>query len=355
MSRIDKFWQEVALEIERTYGKGHPSKWNKRQIDRFLKHMEERVVEKCKGDSEAVSILKLPQVEGIPQCNAVRVPTYHTFRRIFIKKHSTGSPYSQNLFAIFLGYPSVEAYLAVRGITVEESLDNSERTEELKAFQGPRRDQFFRILLKKAYGWMICWMICSTLVHNLFGILKGNVFFPFWRYLFWIPPIVIGIFLNWVGRVFIQHSPSKLKHLSLIWWLGISLQIAINQKIPGWIHFIETAGLFIIGMIGQAGLSTKLSLISDQKSALFNARYHLIAIYKYDINATIFSYFLGLCFGFLFMAIMWIVPDHAIGPYSDNLILFRLNCSMEMLTAFIFISVGFRRLIFRPILTLSMS
>jgi len=200
---------------------------------------------------------------------------------------------------------------------------------------------------------MMFWLVTSVLIHNVHGINKGKLYFLPWLDIFWIPPILIGLFAYVIGVFVLWKTQYDKKAISIIWLLTILVQIYLNQFIPGWYHMIETASLLVIGIVGQISLSTDLMLVIFDKNLAFHEKYRFARLFPFNPNAVILIYFIGLFFGFLMLAIMWITPNNNIASYSDNLEQFKLLCTFEILTAFVLISIGYRRLILKPVLRLS--
>jgi len=112
MNKLYKFWENIALDLQEEYGKGHPSTWDKSRIEDFLVHFEKKVLERCQNDKSLCKILGLGNKNGQVLFNSIKVPSYSTFRRIFLKRTSKGKSYTRNLLAIYLGYQSFDDYLS---------------------------------------------------------------------------------------------------------------------------------------------------------------------------------------------------------------------------------------------------
>lgn len=358
MKQLEQFWQHVASDIQKNYQKGHPSQWKQGKINRFLVHFEDKLKERCQENEKLIKGLDLFVKDGEVQFNGMRVPSYYTFHRIFKKKTSTGSYFYQNQFAIYLGYDSFENYATAKGLQglLEDATDkekNSEREKEQDLTQQDLeagRAIFIKNALLKSFKWMIIWLTGSQLVHNIIGTFKDIPISKWWYYIFWLPPIVVGLIVHYFGKQVIKRKEEKVMFLSVIWWIGIGSQIFINQYIPNYLHVIEATSIFIIGIIGQIGLSSQLVFIANDILAWQNQKHQFIRLFEYNLNLAVFTYIIGIFFGLLLAAFIWVIPSEHIRTHFEHVETFRLVRTLEIIIGIILISIGVRKLIFKPIL-----
>ena len=120
MKRVEKFWEQIAFDIEKEYKNGHPSTWEKEDIEIFRMRFGERLQLKCKQRPHFIEFLKLPiNAKGKPELN---IPSYDTFRRIFITKESNGKNYTRHLFAIYLDFQSFQDYIDKNEIKITKKV-----------------------------------------------------------------------------------------------------------------------------------------------------------------------------------------------------------------------------------------
>ena len=127
--------------------------------------------------------------------------------------------------------------------------------------------------------------------------------------------------------------------------------IVINQYIPRWFSIIQTGGLLVDGIMGQLSFSTKLFYAVNADDVVVNGQKGYINIYNYSVDVAIGIYFIGLFFGFLFIAAGWLIPVSNIKQYSQDLVLFRTYSTTEMIISFMLISIGYRKLVIKPLLS----
>ncbi|MCG8331956.1 MAG: ATP-binding protein [Chitinophagales bacterium] len=108
---MDFFWSQIALDIAVQNENGHPSNWNKKQIDIFLKNFRKALLIKCQCDNKFIRLFNLPTKDGNVNYGALTIPSYYTFRRIFITKKSNSASHYRNLFAIYFNYDSAHDYI----------------------------------------------------------------------------------------------------------------------------------------------------------------------------------------------------------------------------------------------------
>ena len=124
---VDWFWEDISIKIEKEYGKGHPSKWKKGQIDIFIAHLLEKVVLFCSVKPKAYNNCKIHKNHHEETLISL---SYYTFRRIFVTKESGGKLYTKNIFAAYFGYESFEDYM--NGNYEELLLENDSADKEKK-------------------------------------------------------------------------------------------------------------------------------------------------------------------------------------------------------------------------------
>ena len=140
---IVKFWDAIANDIEKKYKRGHPGTWSKRDIDLFIPVLLQEVINACKKDESKAENCKIPFINGKYHYSNLSI-SYDTIRRILLKRVSGGQPETQEMFAIYVGASSVQAYLDEKGITV----DNNERRDEEYIFSSNRLGNIYFELLK---------------------------------------------------------------------------------------------------------------------------------------------------------------------------------------------------------------
>ncbi len=338
------YWESVAEQIEKKFDKGHPKNWNQEEIQIFLHHFEEKLAEIVRKDPQKAALCGVPFVKGRYEVRAWQTISPSTFRKIFQYKKSAGKVTTKNQFAIYLGHPSFAAYANSLDITFPE---------KKKPATTHQKERFRKISLLTTFRWMMAWLVVSALMHNVIGIIKGDMRQHLWCYLFWIPAVVIGIFGFYISKHALGRTTQKLQLISMLWWTSIFSLMFFNQFLPNWIHLVQFAGLFWIGIIGQLSISTRLVFLAGSDIALFNHKYRFIAHPVYNINVALVAYLFGLCFGLLFVAIMWVIPSSLLDQYSNDSWLFRSYATIEMILSFLLISAGYRKLVFNPIFFLN--
>ena len=340
-----KYWESVANVIEESFKHGALKQWDESTISIFLIHLENTVRAKLSEDPEMAERCGVPYIKGRYAIEQWRTIDSSTFRRIFIYRKSSGSKQTRQQFAIYLGYTSFEEFC------IKNSIVSKKDKEKVEL---PKKDYtavLKRIALPKVFNWMLLWLLTSLLLHNILGIFKGNLSYPIWIKIFWIPPLAViatMFFFKWFAGI----VKKQLLFYSILWWTGIVVSIILNQYIPGWIHFVLISSVMIIGIIGQIGLSTNLAIVSNKKVADFNNKNRLIRLDRFSVNTAIQSYIISLCFGLLLIALMWLVQDETISDYrskSQTLAQFRVYVSIEMIVSFALLTVGFKKLILNPL------
>ena len=361
MNQLQQFWQHVASDIQTTYQKGHPSNWKQGKINRFLIHFEDRLKERCQENDKLIQGLDLFVKDGEIQFNRLKVPSYDTFRRIFKTKESRGSFYYRNQFSIYLGYNSFDDYALAKGLNelLEGTTDNQQDIEEGEKAQVEQNFEADKVLfIKNAlltnFKWMLLWLTGSVLIHNTFGIIKDETDQLFWYYIFWLPPLLIGLTLYHSGVQLIKKGKDELKLVSIIWWLGVICQIIVNQYIPAYWHVIDPTSIFMIGTVGQISLAGQLVFIARDVDAFTNLKHQFVRLFTFNVNMAMLAYILGIFVGLLLTALIWIVPS-AYFEYEDTPLKFRLQRTFETITGIILISIGYWKLIFKPILFLNVN
>jgi len=125
MKRSEKFWEQVAFDIESSYKNGHPKEWKQDEIEIFIAKMHQRLKVKCQSNLSIAQILKCWNDNSSKvEIENLETLSYDTFRRIFITKKSPGSKSNRNKFAIYLGYNSYAHYIN------EKNINDDPKTEE---------------------------------------------------------------------------------------------------------------------------------------------------------------------------------------------------------------------------------
>lgn len=97
-----KFWELIAIDIERSFGKGNPSNWGTPKIRLFLLDLEDKLHTYYRGSTKTANENE----------SSLEPISSSTFRRIFISKGSkNGQVRTRNIFANYLGYDSCEEYI----------------------------------------------------------------------------------------------------------------------------------------------------------------------------------------------------------------------------------------------------
>jgi len=105
------FWDTIAQLIEAQYERGHPSTWQKPQIDSFLEDFHAKLLLICKVDLEKAARCGIEPIKG--QITQGPTITYWSFRKIFLKGQSGGRATTKEMFALYIGYNSVDDLLKV--------------------------------------------------------------------------------------------------------------------------------------------------------------------------------------------------------------------------------------------------
>lgn len=114
MAEIQQFWNAIAGAIQEKFGNGHPETWNKYKITTFLTDFSTDLGQICSQD-ERKAILCGAKKNRAGELSPPTI-TYHSFRRIFITKESSGHPSTREMFAIYLGYDSAHDFMLQKGI-----------------------------------------------------------------------------------------------------------------------------------------------------------------------------------------------------------------------------------------------
>ncbi|CAM1360781.1 hypothetical protein TPENAI_20062 [Tenacibaculum litopenaei] len=107
-----RFWDEIAEDIQKKYGKGHPSTWKRSNFESFLSHLEEELMEITKDKKNLANLCDIDHSKTNNHWKAFD-PT--TLENIFRYKKNGGKR-SKNVFAIYLGYNSADDYCVKKGI-----------------------------------------------------------------------------------------------------------------------------------------------------------------------------------------------------------------------------------------------
>ncbi|WP_421796080.1 hypothetical protein [Haliscomenobacter sp.] len=114
MAEIQQFWNAIAEAIQEKFGNGHPETWNKYKITIFLTDFSTKLGQLCSQD-ERKAILCGAKKNRAGELTPPTI-TYHSFRRIFITKESSGNRSTREMFAIYLGYDSAHDFMVQKGI-----------------------------------------------------------------------------------------------------------------------------------------------------------------------------------------------------------------------------------------------
>lgn len=109
---LEHYWVHIAKGIEATYHHGNPYEWSKTKMDSFIIHFKEQVIGQIEWNKSLADPLGIKTAKGTINYSHLGIPKYTTLWRIFNKRDRNSSDYNQRLFAIYFGYPSVEAYIA---------------------------------------------------------------------------------------------------------------------------------------------------------------------------------------------------------------------------------------------------
>lgn len=131
MAEIQQFWNAIAEAIQEKFGNGRPETWNKYKITAFLADFSTNLGQICSQDERKATLCKVKK----NRAGEITPPTitYHSFRRIFITKESSGHQSTREMFAIYLGYDSAHDFLMQKGIrTANEPDDDTSLTRSKK-------------------------------------------------------------------------------------------------------------------------------------------------------------------------------------------------------------------------------
>lgn len=114
MPEIQQFWNAIAEAIQEKFGNGRPETWNKYKITTFLADFSTKLGQICSQDEHKAILCRVKKNRS----GEITPPTitYHSFRRIFITKESSGHPSTREMFAIYLGYDSAHDFMLQKGI-----------------------------------------------------------------------------------------------------------------------------------------------------------------------------------------------------------------------------------------------
>ncbi len=121
MAITEKFWEQIALDIQEQYKNGHPTHWKKQDIHLFLSKLENQIISFCQKSTEKADTLKIPKnKKGKYNFDAFNTISYHTFRRIFVTKESLGKENTCHQFAIYFGFDSFQDYVNAKELKNEK-------------------------------------------------------------------------------------------------------------------------------------------------------------------------------------------------------------------------------------------
>jgi hypothetical protein len=114
MAEIQQFWNAIALAIQEKFENGRPETWNKYKITTFLVDFSTQLGQVCSQDEHKAMLCGVKKNKA----GEITAPsiTYHSFRRIFITKESSGNRSTREMFAIYLGYDSAHDFMVQKGI-----------------------------------------------------------------------------------------------------------------------------------------------------------------------------------------------------------------------------------------------
>lgn len=146
MDTLEKYWEEIARLIAESSGGDHPANWNKFKIDAFLQDFNRRLEVLCQDDPRKAALCGIAGVKG----NGIQNPgiSYFSFRRIFITRESTGNKSTREMFAIYLGFDSMNDFMAQKNIPVYSKPEKSvPRNEAAVSFKDQGRIRIFAPLV----------------------------------------------------------------------------------------------------------------------------------------------------------------------------------------------------------------
>ena len=131
MKRVEKFWEQVAFDIESIYKNGHPKEWKRDEVEIFIAKMHQRLKAMCQSKPSIAKTLKCWNKESSKsEIENLETLSYDTFRRIFRTKESPGSISNRNKFSIYLGYNSYTHYINEKNINDDPKIEEEEGSEE---------------------------------------------------------------------------------------------------------------------------------------------------------------------------------------------------------------------------------
>jgi len=146
MSVIEQYWEAVARLIAERSGGEHPKGWSKYKIDAFLLDFHQQLVAIGRDNPQKAALCGIAAVKG----GDVQSPgfSYYSFRRIFITKESTGNRTTREMFAIYLGFHSMDDFLVRHNIVAEPTpLRAGVHSADFVARPGDKRRQRWWMLL----------------------------------------------------------------------------------------------------------------------------------------------------------------------------------------------------------------
>lgn len=146
MKVIEKYWEEVARLIAERSGGEHPKGWSKYKIDAFLLDFHKRLEAICRDDPHKATLCGIAAVKG----GEVQSPgfSYYSFRRIFITKESAGNRTTREMFAIYLGFHSMDDFLVRNDIVADPTpLRAGVHSADFVARPGNKQRQWLWVLL----------------------------------------------------------------------------------------------------------------------------------------------------------------------------------------------------------------
>lgn len=157
-----------------------------------------------------------------------------------------------------------------------------------------------------------------------------------------------------VIRIFPALILNRFWAINLLWWMAIALSIFIQQMAQDFFHLIHSGSLFIIAIVGQVAISTRVICLSTGTSRNHPSYLQYLRLSRLDTNWVLVAYAACLGFAGIITMLIWIVPRESLETLfrqtpDFGFKQYRIFWTLEVFIALILISVGYWKLIYKPV------
>lgn len=203
-------------------------------------------------------------------------------------------------------------------------------------------------------NWLFIWLTVSSIILNAFGMLKANTMGAYRHAVYWLPPLAIGAAFLLVIRIFPPVILNRARAVNLLWWMAILLAAFFQIQFQHYYHLIFSGTLLSMAIVGQVAISTRLICLETGRNRNNPKYIRHLRISRLDLNWVLAAY--AACLGFtgIIAMLLWVVPKESLDSlfYETPAFSFkqyRIYWTIELFAAFLLISAGYWKLIYKPV------